>query len=544
MSRYALGLDYGTESVRALAVDCENGTEAAEAVFVYPHGVMTQTLPDGCGSLPPDFALQHPADYLQGTLAVIRSILQAVPAEEIIGIGVDFTACTVLPVRKDGTPLCTLPEFRDNRHAWVKLWKHHAAQPQADRTNAVAHERNEKFLHYCSGAVSSEWLVPKCLETLEEAPEVYHAADLFMEAGDWIVQQMTGTFTRNACAAGYKGLWSEELGNPSGKFLAALNPEFDGLNQKLIPNILPAGVCAGTVSKHFASISGLRETTPVSAAIIDAHSGVPGMGVSGPGPLCMIMGTSACHMLPASELHLFSGYAGVVKDGIFPGFYGYESGQSAVGDLFAWFSKTFSGIPFQELEQKARQLKAGESGLIALDWMNGNRSILMNAGLSGMLLGLTLASKPAEVYRALIEGSAFGTKIIIDSYRNNGIPVKELIACGGLTGSDFIMQIFCDVLDMPVKIAASGQAVALGSAIFGAVAAGTTQGGFKTVEEAVEKMTRPCTKTFHPDPQAAAVYRDLFAIYRQCHAFFGEENPQLMKQLKQIRKHRSTGETL
>lgn len=539
MSRYALGLDYGTESVRALAVDCETGTEAAEAVYSYPHGVMTKTLPEGTGSLPPDFALQHPEDYLQGALSLIRRILQTVPAEKIIGIGIDFTACTVLPVRKDGTPLCILPEFRNSPHAWVKLWKHHAAQHQADRVNTIAHQRREKFLRYCSGTVSSEWLIPKCLETLEEAPDVYAAADFFMEAGDWIVQQITGTFTRNACAAGYKGLWSEELGNPSGEFLAALNPAFAGLNQKLIPNILPAGVCAGTVSKSFASISGLRETTPVSAAIIDAHSGVPGMGVSSPGPLGMIMGTSACHMLPASELHLFNGYAGVVKDGILPGFYGYESGQSAVGDLFGWFSKTFSGVPFRELEQKAQQMKAGGSGLIALDWMNGNRSILMDAGLSGMILGLTLSSKPEEVYRALIEGSAFGTKVIIDSYRNNGIPVNELTACGGLTGSDFIMQIFCDVLGMPVKIASSGQAVALGSAIFGAVAAGEKRGGFKTVTEAVGKMTRPCAKTFHPDPQSAAVYRELFMVYRRCHDFFGKDEPWLMKQLKQIRNQRS-----
>jgi L-ribulokinase len=462
-------------------------------------------------------------------------VLKKVNGADIVGIGIDFTACTVLPIKKDGTPLCELAEFKANPQAWVKLWKHHAAQPQADRVNAVARERGEKFLEYYSGIISSEWLIPKCWETLEKAPEVYEAADLFIEAGDWVVHQMTGSFSRNACAAGYKGLWSEELGNPSKEFLAALAPNLAGLNDKIIERIVAAGEEAGTVSEAFAAQSGLKAGTPVSGAIIDAHSGVPGMGVSTAGPLCMIMGTSGCHMLPAEDLHLFNGYAGVVKDGILPGLYGYESGQAAMGDVYGWFAKYFMGLPISELEGKAKRLVPGESGLVALDWMNGNRSVLMNTNLSGTILGLTLGSKPEEVYRALVEATAFGTKIIVDSYLNNGVPVTELVACGGLIRFDFVMQVFADVLELPVKTAASGQAVALGSAIFGAVAAGGARGGFDTATEAVEKMTQPFARTFTPNPAASKVYRELFAIYKRCHDFFGQEEPELMKQLKQIR---------
>ncbi|MEI8206359.1 MAG: ribulokinase [Kiritimatiellales bacterium] len=535
MSRYALGLDFGTGSVRALAVDCETGNEAAEAVCAYAHGVITDTLPGSRKKLPPEFALQCPADYLNGTLAVIVEVLKTVKASDIIGIGIDFTACTVLPVKNDGTPLCELAKFKDNPQAWVKLWKHHAAQPQADRINEIAHQRSEKFLEYYSGIISSEWLIPKCWETLEKAPEVYAAADLFIEAGDWIVQQMTGSFSRNACAAGYKGLWSKELGNPSEDFLKALDPALAGLNSKLVQKITAGGEEAGTVSESFAAQSGLKVSTPVSAAIIDAHSGVPGMGVSGAGPLCMIMGTSGCHMLPADKLHLFNGYAGVVKDGILPGLYGYESGQAAVGDIYGWFSKQFTNISIEEIEEQAGQLAPGESGLVALDWMNGNRSVLMNAHLSGTILGLTLKSKPDEVQRALIEATAFGTKIIVDSYLDNKVPVSELVVCGGLSRLDPVMQIFADVLELPLKTAASGQAVALGSAIFGAVAAGSARGGFDTISEAVSRMTRPCTRIFTPNPEAAKVYRELFAVYKRCHDFFGKEQPQLMKTLKQIR---------
>jgi L-ribulokinase len=531
VSRYALGLDFGTESVRALVVDCDRGREVAEAVSPYAHGVISRVLPGTKKPLPPDFALQHAGDYVESMLKAIRQVLRSVPASKIVGIGVDFTACTILPIKRDGTPLMMLDRFRKNPHAWVKLWKHHAAQPEADRVNAIGRARREPLMKYYSGRISSEWMVPKCMEIARKAPDVYRAADLIIDAGDWLVFQLTGEFTRNACAAGYKGLWNSELGFPSKSFLGALDPRIRNLADKWLKNIVPPGRRAGVVSREFARKSGLKAGTPVSAATIDAHSGVPGMGVSGEGPLSIIMGTSSCHMVLSRKLRLFSGYAGVTKDGIIPGFYGYESGQNAVGDIFAWFTKDFLGVPFDRLSKKARLLKPGQSGLVALDWLNGARSVLMNADLSGMILGLTLSSKPEEVYRALIEGTAFGTKIIVESYRRNGVPVRELAVCGGLVKDPLILQIYADVTGLPVRVAASNQAVALGAAIFGAVAAGA----FRSFDEAISGMTRPPIATYKPDRKASAIYAKLFETYRRCHDIFGREQAALMAGLKKLR---------
>ena len=533
MSRYALGLDFGTESVRAIVVDCDTGAEAAEAVCPFRHGVVSVSLPGSTEPLPPDFALQHAQDYVDSMRDVIRRVLEKVPADAIAGIGIDFTACTILPIRRDGTPLMMMPEFAANPHAWVKLWKHHAAQPEADRVNRVAAERGEKFLQYYSGLISSEWMLPKCWEVAHKAPDVFRATDLFIDAGDWIVFQMTGELCRNACAAGYKGLWNAELGFPSLEFLTALDPTLGNLRDKWIQNIVAPGVRAGEVSAAFAAKSGLKAGTPVSAATIDAHSGVPGMGVAGEGPLSIIMGTSSCHMILSRELKLFSGYAGVVRDGIIPGFYGYESGQSAVGDIFAWFARDFMGSraanPFAKLSRAAAKLEPGASGLVALDWMNGNRSVLMNANLGGMVAGLTLASRPEHVYRALIEGTAFGTSIIVDSYRGNGVPVTELVVCGGLAKDPLIMQIYADVTGLPVRVAASGQAVALGAAIFGAAAAGVD-----SIEGLVKRMTHKPRKRYDPNRDSHDAYRKLMGIYTECHDHFGRARPDVMKSLKEM----------
>jgi len=538
VKRYALGLDFGTESVRALIVDCATGAEASQATVRYPHGVMTSGLPGSRKPLPPDFALQHPQDYLDAATKALAEAVKGVPADRIIGIGVDFTACTMLPVLKDGTPLMKLDKFAGNPHAWVKLWKHHAAQPEADRINEAARARGERFLKYYSGIISSEWMLPKCWETFSKAPEVYAAADLFVEAGDWFVQQMTGAFCRNSCAAGYKGLWNAELGFPSAEFLKALDPALAALPDKWLRNIVPPGRKAGAVTRAFAARTGLKEGTPVSAATIDAHSGVAGMGVSKEGPMSVIMGTSSCHMSLSRELKLFEGYAGVVKDGILPGYYGYESGQSAVGDIFGWFVKDFLRIeaadPFADISKRAAALEPGAGGVVALDWMNGNRSVLMNANLSGVLLGLTLGTKPEEVYRALVEGTAFGTRTIIDAGRRGGIPADELVVCGGLTKDPMIMQIYADVTGLEVKVSPSNQAVALGAAIFGAAAAGSANGGFDDMSEAIAAMTRPPSRTYRPKKKAKAVYDKLYEVYTRTHDFFGRENVSLMKSLRGI----------
>lgn len=538
MSRYALGLDFGTESVRVLAVDCETGNEISEAVESYEHGVITKNLPGSNEPLPHDFALQHPQDYIDSSLTAISTVLKDIPAEEIIGIGVDFTACTILPIKNDGTPLIQLDQYKNNPHAWVKLWKHHAAQPEADKINEKAHERNEPFLKYYSGLISSEWMLPKSWEIANRAPDVYEATDFIIDGGDWLVYQITGEFCRNACVAGYKGLWNAEMGFPSKDFLFALDPKIKNLDDKWLKNIVYPGQCVEGVSESFAAKSGLKPGTPVSAATIDAHSGVPGMGVSGEGPICIIMGTSSCHMVLSKQLHFFEGYAGVVKDGIIPGFYGYESGQSAVGDIFAWFARDFlkpDGDPFLEISKRAASLKPGESGLVALDWMNGNRSVLMNAHLTGSIVGLMLDSKPEEVYRALIEGTAFGTRIILEAHQEAGIPIEELVVCGGLVKDPLIIQTYADVTGLPFKVAASNQAVALGAAMFGAVAAGPDNGGYASFEEAIASMARPPAKTYIPDRSTKIVYDKLYTLYKQCHDLFGREFPDIMKNLKQLK---------
>lgn len=537
--KFALGLDFGTESVRVLAVDCERGVEAAEAVVRYPHAVITDTLPSSGAKLPPDFALQHAQDYIDSAVKALREVLTRVPAAQVSGIGVDFTACTILPIRKDGTPLMFEERFRANPHAWVKLWKHHAAQPEAERIVAHARDRMSSdgaFLKFTGGTVSSEWMLPKCWEVARHAPEVYAEADVFIDAGDWFVQQMTGAFTRNSCAAGYKGHWSAEQGFPSQEFLTRLDPKLSGLRDKWLNAIHAPGAKAGAVSKRFAELSGLQAGTPVSAATIDAHSGVAGMGVYREGSLSIIMGTSSCHMAISRELKLFEGCAGVVSDGIIPGFYGYESGQAAVGDLFGWFAREFMGASFADLSTKAAELVPGESGLIALDWMNGSRTPIMNANLSGMILGLTLDSKPHEVYRALIEATAFGTRQIVETHQNAGIPIRELVVCGGLTQDPLILQIYADVTGLPVKVAASNQAVALGAAIFGALAAGQAEGGFGTMEEAITKMTAPHRQSYEPNAAHRQAYDALFAVYRDATEHYGRTQSLLMKQLKELKK--------
>jgi L-ribulokinase len=529
-THFALGLDFGTESVRALAVECDTGEEAAQAVVPYADGVITR-------GLPPDFALQNADNYIDSSLDALRAVVKDVPAAHIAGVGIDCTACTILPILRDGTPLMRLERFRDNPHAWVKLWKHHAAQPEADLVNALATNRSEPFMPYYSGLISSEWMLPKCWEVARNAPDVYAATDLFIDAGDWIVQQITGRFTRNLCAAGYKGLWSAELGFPSKEFLGALDPAIRDLDDKWLKNIVPPGRRAGTVSQAFAARSGLIEGAPVSAATIDAHSGVAGMGVCREGPVSLIMGTSTCHLMLSHALRLFAGYAGVVKDGIIPGFYGYESGQSAVGDIFGWFTRDFMNTGFDALSAGAAALTPGASGLVCLDWLNGNRSVLMNADLTGMVLGLTLDSRPAELYRAWIEATAFGTRKIIDAHVQAGIPATELVVCGGLVKDPMIMQIYADVMGLPVKVAVSSQAVALGAAIFGAMASLDTAASNQTsmLEATIARMTRPPATVFRPAPAAKAVYDQLYAVYRQTHDHFGREHPGIMKRLKEIK---------
>lgn len=551
MSKYTIGVDFGTESGRAVLVDVSNGKEIATAVYPYSHGVIDEKIPDTEIRLEPDWALQDPQDYVRVFKNTIPVVLKesGVNVDDVIGIGIDFTACTMLPTKADGTPLCDLPEYRAHPHAWVKLWKHHAAQPEADKINETARAMNQDWLNRYGGKISSEWFFSKALQIVNEAPEIYSAADRLIEAADWVVWQLTGTETRNSCTAGYKALWSKENGFPSTDYFASLHPALATvIEDKLSTDITPVGQRAGELSERAAKWTGLKPGTAVAIANVDAHVAVPAATVTEPGRMVMIMGTSTCDMVLGTEERIVPGMCGYVEDGIIPGYFGYEAGQSCVGDHFAWFAE--NGAPasceqearergmdiHQLLEEKAAKLKVGESGLLALDWWNGNRSVLVDVDLTGMMIGMTLATKPEEIYRALIEATAYGKRIIIETFQKNGVPIHELVACGGLPEKNkLLMQIYADVIGLPIKVSASKQTPALGSAMFGAVAAGKRLGGYGSIYDAAKVMAHLKDEVYVPNPENQKVYEKLYAEYVILHDYFGRGTNDVMKRLKGIK---------
>ncbi|MBQ8945038.1 MAG: ribulokinase [Clostridia bacterium] len=548
MSKYAIGLDYGTLSGRALLVDVSDGREVATSVFEYPHAVMDECLPSG-KKLGMDWALQHPQDYIDVLGNTIPAIIKqsGVDPADIIGVGIDFTTCTVLPVLADSTPLCFLPEYNNNPHAYVKLWKHHAAQPYANRLNEIARELNVDWLDTFGGKISSEWLVPKIWQTLEEAPEIYEKADKFIEAADWVVWQLSGKETRNACCAGYKAIWNKKNGYPPKSFFKALDPRLENLVEDKLGPVTAIGEKAGEITAKMAELTGLKEGTAVAVATADAHVAVPAVGITKEGELLAIMGTSTCHILLGNTEKQVPGMCGVVEDGVMPGLYGYEAGQCCVGDSFQWFidnclpESVFTeakekGVNVHKLlREKCSAKKPGESGLLALDWFNGNRSVLCDIDLTGLILGMTLQTKPEDIYRALIESTAYGTRMIVDTFNENGVTVNTFYAAGGISQKDpMTMQIYSDVLNMPVKIAGTTQCGSLGSAILGAVAAGKANGGYDDVYEAAGIMGKVKDTVYYPNPENVEIYNKLYAEYKTLHDYFGRGANDVMKRLKKI----------
>lgn len=552
VKKYSLGIDFGTESGRAILVDVSNGKEIATAVYKYKDGVIDKYLPGGKVKLEPDWALQNPVDWLKVLKLTIPRVLKIakVKPKDIIGIGIDFTSCTMLPIKKDGTSLCDINEFKSNPHSWPKLWKHHAAQPEANMLNETASKLSDSFLPRYGGKISSEWFFPKIMQILDEAPEIYQATDKFIEASDWIVLQLTGEEKRNSCTAGYKAIWEKGSGFPDKSFFKSLDLRLENtVTEKLNEQIYPIGTKAGELTAKAAKSMGLPAGISVAVGNVDAHVAVPAMTVTDPGKMVMIMGTSICHMVIDKEKKIVEGMCGVVEDGIIPGYFGYEAGQSGVGDIFAWFVDNCIPIEYKQeakkrkidvhqlLEKKASKLKPGESGLLALDWLNGNRSILVDVDLTGMILGLTLATKPEEIYRALIESTAFGTNIIINAFVKSGVQINELYACGGLPEKNrLLMQIYSDITGREIKISASSQTVALGSAMFGAVAAGSKNGGYDSIFEAAKKMANLKNKIYKPIPENHKLYSDLFKEYERLYNYFGKGENNIMKMLKKMRQ--------
>lgn len=551
MKKYSIGLDFGTLSVRALLVDINDGTEIAQSVYEYPHACMETYIPTG-EPLPPAWSLQDPGDYLEGLITVVRGVMKEGKAfpEQIIGIGIDFTSATIMPVLKDKTPLSMTEEFKHEKHAYAKLWKHHGAEEEAILIDKIARERNEDFMKLYGGKVSSEWTIPKILETLRKAPEVYEKADYFLEAMDWIIWEMTDELTTSACTAGFKMFYHHETGFPSKDFFKALDPRMENfVEEKFNIPVLPIGACAGHLCDSMAKELGLLAGTPVGTGIIDAHCSVPGGGVGKPGELMIIMGTSSCHLMLAEESAQIEGIQGIIKDGIMPGFFGVEAGQSCVGDHFAWFVDNCvpesyvrqareKGISLHQLlSDKLAGYKAGASGLVALDWFNGVRSPLMDFDLNGLILGMNLQTKPEDIYLALVEATAFGTRAIVESFEEAGIPVNSVVLSGGIPSKNsLIVQIYTDILNREIKVCASDQACALGAAVLGTAAASESVTGYKNANEIAAKFAKLQDKTYIPDPEKVAVYDKLYAEYNTLLDYFGRGGNNVMKRLNRIRE--------
>lgn len=541
MKTYSIGIDFGTLSARCVVVDCSDGREVAEAVYNYPHGVMDDVLPSG-KKLPPLFALQHPEDYL---LALENTVKEAVSKagitpDAVAGLGIDFTACTILPVDEKGTPLCMLPQYADEPHAYVKLWKHHAAQSEADEINALASQRNEEWLEAYGGRISSEWMFPKVLEILRNAPEVYAHTARFMEAADWLVSKLIGKEIHSLPFAGYKALYYKNA-YPANDFFVALDKGLNGIvGTKISTEIVDFTGMAGVLGAEGAALTGLNPGTPVAVPQIDAHAAMPALQITDAGELMLIMGTSSCHIVSGKVAKNIKGICGYVENGVIPGLATYEAGQAAVGDIFDWFVKNCVPAHYRDeaelqgvnlhslLTEKAEKLAVGESGLVALDWMNGNRSVLDDSRLSGLILGLTLRTKPEEIYRALLEATAFGTKMIVDTLEHNSVPIACVKVAGGIANKNpLLMQIYADVLDRRMDVCQSTQAGALGSAIYGAVAGEV----YPTLAQAAKAMGTPVSKSYYPNPENHKAYEKLYGEYVQLHDYFGRGGNDIMKRL-------------
>ncbi|MCW8849550.1 MAG: ribulokinase [Melioribacteraceae bacterium] len=559
MTKYAIGLDYGTNSCRSVIVDLSNGDELANHVFPYPTGDAGVIV----DSSDPNLARQNPADYVQGIEVTITEAIQKAKILSpefdpinIIGIGVDTTGSSPLPVDKDGIPLCFNEKYKNNKAAYVWLWKDHTGYEEAAAITEKAAEIRPQYLANIGGVYSSEWLWSKLWKCQKSENEVFKAAHSFVEICDWIPAHLCGNLKpenikRSVCAAGHKAMFSETWGGlPDKEFLAELSPELAELRERLFSKAYPAEEKLGNLSAEWAEKLGLSTDVAIAVGAFDAHMGAVGAGV-GSGTLVKILGTSTCDIMvtPNSEpLADIPGVCGVVDGSVKGGYFGIEAGQSAVGDIFLWFVNnlvndsygTSIDEKFENLEAAAKKLKPGESGLLALDWNNGNRTILVDVRLSGMLLGQTLYTKAHEIYRALVEATAFGALAIIDRIEENGVKINEVVNCGGLAiKNSMLMQIYADITNKPMKVSRSEQTPALGAAIFGAVAAGTEVGGYANVETAQKAMTGT-NKIYNPIPENHEVYKKLYRLYRQLHDGFGMKNKNIsmfnvMKELLDIR---------
>lgn len=551
MAKYAIGLDYGTLSVRALLVNIETGEEVGVSVYEYPHGVMEKAIPTG-EKLPPNWALQHPGDYMDGLIYTVSNVMKssAVNPKDVVGIGVDFTASTVLPVRADGCPLCLTEEFAKEPHAYVKLWKHHSADDEATYIDKIVKDRNEEWIRYCGGKISSEWMIPKVLETLNHAPEVYEKADRYMEALDWIVWQMTGIETRSQNGLRYKAFYNHKTGYPSKEFYRAIDPRMENfVEEKLEAPEGIVGEVTGYLSESMAEKLGLAAGTPIGTPIIDAHACVLGGGVTRPGQMMIIVGTSFCHYVFSKEEADVVGVCSLVRDCVLPGYFGYEAGQSGGGDQFAWFVNNCipekyemeareKGISIHQLlTEKLEGYKAGQSGLLALDWFNGVRSPLIDYNLNGLIMGMNLVTKPEEIYMALIEATAYGTRLIVEEFENAGIYVDTIVMSGGIPlKNPMLVQVYSDILNREITVCQTAQSGALGAAMLGISAAPSEITGYNGLIEIAQKLGKHGDMVYKPNAENKEAYDLLYQEYKTLLDYFGKGANDVMKRLNKLRQ--------
>ena len=552
---YTIGLDYGTNSVRALIVNVANGAEVAAAVWTYAHGTQGVIL-----SRDPNLARQHPLDYVHGAEITIKEALASATqsvkgfsADQVIGIGVDTTGSTPLPVDAQGQPLAFQKKFAQNPAALAWLWKDHTGIAEAGEITALARKLRPQYLAKCGGTYSSEWFWSKILKCLRTAPAVFDAAFAWIELSDFVPAALTGTehpsqFVAGVCAAGHKAMWNASWdGYPDKKFLARLDPKLAELRDRLTPRVYSVNRAVGGLTAAWAAKTGLTAGIPVAVGAFDAHLGAVGSGVA-PGTLVKIIGTSTCDIAISANTQKLAdvpGLCGIVDGSVLPGYFGLEAGQSAVGDIFNWWVNYIepggkTPLSHHELGAAAAKLQPGESGLLALDWNNGNRTILVDQQLTGLLVGQTLYTTPVEIYRALVEATAYGALTIINRFEEYGVKISQVVNCGGIAEkSDLTMQIYADVTGRPMKVSRSAQTCALGSAIAAAVVAGA----HKDFATAQKKMTGLKAKVYRPDPKAHAVYKQLYAVYQQLHDAFGTPTWKgnlhgVMKKLIQIRNQK------
>ncbi len=548
---YTIGVDFGARSAQAILVDVTTGNLISSVDYQYPYGLITENLPGSDIQLDPGWSLHHPKDYLNALKRAIPKLIREgdVLADQVIALGIDFKGSTLIPTTSDGTPLALIEDYKDEPHAWPKTWKHTAAREKASKLTQLASDRFETFLDRYGGQINAEWFFPKVWELYDDNSSLYNAADRLIEAADWIVWQLTGIESRNLCAAGYKGLWSKSEGFPLETFFSALDPDLTNvIDDKMKRDIIQIGEQAGELTEEAAKMLHLAPGTPVASGMLSPYTAVPAASVAEPGKMVLMLGSNFELLVLAKKEYRVPGMAGMVEDSLVPGLVGYEAEQAGGGNHFEWFIN--NGIPseyerlarkqkislFKLMDQRAAELVPGESGLVCLDWWNGNRSILADRELTGLILGLSLDTTPEEIYRSILEAATFGTRKIFETFIASGVPINEIIVAGGKTiRNELLLEILANVSRMEIKVTDTPHTSALGSAMYAAVAAGESRGGYDTIQEAAQKMAHLSTKTYIPNNNDKKTYNRLYSEYTLLHDYFGYGHNNAMKRLNTIR---------